>query len=135
MAYKQYDPKKVAVSVGGVPIVGLMSVVFDFANDKRSMHIGTDGNGRHIKSADESGTCKVEITSYSPSNAALLALDLADEPIPIVVMDKSSSADLATAESCTLRKIPPMTKGAEETPLEWLYQFTKGKIVHSGAEE
>lgn len=138
MPIKQYDPKKVSVSVGGVPVSGFADgdmVTVEFTVDKRSMHVGTDGNGRHIKSADESGTVTVRLASYSPSNAALFALDLADEPHPIAVTDKSSSADLFFSESCTLRKVPNMVKGAEETPLEWIYQFTKGEIVHSGAEE
>lgn len=137
MAFYQYDPKKVSVSVGGVPVRGFADgdmVTVEFTSDKRSIHVGTDGNARHIRSVDETGTCTIRLASYSPSNAALFTLDKADEPYPIAVTDKSSNADLFFAESCALRKIPNMVKGAEETPLEWIYQFTRGEIVHSGAE-
>jgi len=137
MPFKQYDPKKVSVSVGGVPVRAFADgsmVQQEYSVDKRSLHIGTDGNGRHIKSADESGTITVRISSYSPSNPLLLALDAADEPFPIAVTDTSSNADLFFAESCTLRKIPNFEKADTEVPLEWIFQYTKGETVHSGAE-
>lgn len=137
MAFYQYDPKKVSISVGGVPLRafadGVMCTI-EYSSDKRSLHVGTDGNARHIKIADETGTITINLASYSPSNASLIALDKLDEPYPIAVTDKSSNADLFFADSCTLRKIPNMEKGKEESSLEWIFQFTKGEIVHSGAE-
>ncbi|NIV93794.1 DUF3277 family protein [candidate division KSB1 bacterium] len=137
MAFKQYDPEKVSVVIGTTPMRAFADgsmVAIEYTVDKRSLHIGTDGNGRHIKSADSSGMVTVRLASYSPSNAALIALDLLDEPFPITVTDKSSSADLFFAESCTVRRIPNMEKSNVETPNEWIFQFVRGNIEHTGAE-
>ena len=137
MPFKQFDPKKVSVSIGGVPCRAFADgtmVTVSYLVDKRSVHVGADGNGRIIKTADESCTLTVRLASYSPTNAALIALDKLDEPVPIAVTDTSSNADLFFAEACSLQKIPDMVKGTEETPLEWTYLCVRGEIVHSGAE-
>jgi len=137
MAFKQYDPKKVSVTVGATPMRAFADgsmIVAEYTTDKRSVHVGTDGNGRHIKSADESGSITIRLASYSPSNAALLALDALDEPYPITVTDNSSNADLFFAESCALRKVPNMEKSNVEVPTEWIFNFTRGEIAHTGAE-
>ena len=137
MPYKQFDPKKVAVSIGGVPCRAFADgtmITVETIVDKRSLHVGSDGQGRHIKTADESCLVTLRLASYSPTNAALIALDQADEPFPIAITDASSSADLFFSDSSTVRKIPNMVKGTEENPLEWIFQCVKGQIIHSGAE-
>lgn len=135
--FKQYDPAKVSISVGGVPLSAFADgtmVTVEYSADKRTKHIGTDGQGRLIRTRDLSGTVTIRLASYSPSNGALLALDAADEPHPITIADKSSSADLFFAATCGLQKIPNMEKADTEVPLEWTYLFINGEIVHSGAE-
>ena len=137
MPTKQFDPKKVSVSIGGIPCRmfadGTMITV-SYVVDKRSLHIGSDGFGRHIKTADASCLMTVRLASYSPTNAALTTLDALDEPAPIAITDTSSNADLFFSDSCALRKIPDMVKGTEETPNEWVYQCISGQILHTGAE-
>lgn len=138
MSFKQYDPTKVSVSVGAVLARAFADgemVTVEFAEDKRTKHIGTDGQGRHILNMDRSGTVTLRLASYSPTNAEIIALDLLDQPFPITVTDKSSNADLFFADSCTLTKVPNLVKGAEESPNEYVFQFINGTIVHSGAEE
>jgi hypothetical protein len=102
--------------------------------DKRSVHVGADGNGRLIKTADNSCTVTVRLASYSPTNGALIALDKADNEFPIAITDTSSAADLFFAETCAVQKIPDMVKGTDETALEWNFLCVRGEIVHSGAE-
>jgi hypothetical protein len=138
MAFSQYDPLKVTCTVSGVPIRGWADgemIVVEDTVDKRSKHIGTGGEGRHIKSADKSGTITIRLADYSPSNAVLLAVDEVDEPVTITVTDKSMNADLFAADSCTLVKVPNMTKGAETSINEWAFQYITRKLIHSGAEE
>jgi hypothetical protein len=135
--FKQYDPTKVSVSIGtvlGRAFADGEMVTVEFSEDKRTKHIGTDGQGRHILNMDRSGTVTVRFASYSPTNAEIIALDLLDQPFPITVTDKSSTADLFFADSCTLTKVPNMVKGSEEAPNEYVFQFIRGEIVHSGAE-
>lgn len=138
MAYKQYDPTKVTVTVGGVAMSGFADgemITVEFSNDFRAKHIGTDGQGRHVKMADRSGVITIRLSDYSPSNAVLTAVDVTDVPVPITVTDKTSEADLFFAESCMLQKMPNMVKGKDASENEWPFQFIRGTMVHSGAEE
>ena len=137
MPYKQFDPTKVSVSIGGVPARGYADgtmVTVESLVDKRSVHVGADGNGRLIKTADTSHRVTLRLASYSPTNPLLIALDKLDEPFPIAITDASSASDLFFAETCAVQKIPNMTKGTEETPLEWTFLCVRGDMVHSGAE-
>ncbi len=136
--FKQYDPDLTTTVVNGIAMRGFSDgdmVIWEYTNDKRSMHIGTQGDGRHIKHADRSGKVTIRLASFSPSNLVLQTIDAADVPVAIATTDKASAADLASASSCALLKTPNMTKGAEGSTNEWVFQFTKGQILHSGAEE
>lgn len=136
MAFKAYDPTKVTVTVGGVAMSAFADgemVTVEFSSDFHTKHIGTDGQGRHVKTADRSGMVTIRLAAYSPSNAVLTAVDVADVPVPITVTDKRSLADLFFAESCKLVKLPNMVKGKEEAEYEWQFQFINGKMTHSGA--
>jgi hypothetical protein len=138
MAFLQYDPTKVTVTVGPVAMGGWADgemITVEYSTDERSKHIGTGGEGRHIRSADKSGTIMIRLADYSPSNAVLQTVNAVDEPVPITVTDKTSNADLFFAESCALVKVPNMVKGAEASINEWTFQFISGTIAHTGAQE
>lgn len=135
----QYDPTKVSVVIGvgvGATIRGFADgsmVSAEYTEDENMIHIGTDGYGCHIPSANKSGEVTVRLAAYSPSNAFLTALHLSGVPFPITVTDKSSNADLFFADSCKVKKRPPFEKSNEATMNEWVFNFIRGEIVHSGA--
>jgi hypothetical protein len=138
MAFEQYNPTKVSVIIGA--IIGRAfadgeMITVEFAEDKRSMHIGTDGQGRHIRNMNASGTITIRFADYSPTNDLIMALDKADQPFPITVTDKSSTAGLFFADSCTLSKIPNFVRGKEATENEYVFNFTNGTVFQSGATE
>jgi len=134
----QYDPTKVSVVMGGVPLRGFADgdmVSIEYTNDQRSVHVGTQGEGRHIKSNDLSGTATVRLADYSPSNDALMLIHRADTPLPLVVTDKSTNAGLFFAASAMVQRVPNMVKGSEASMNEWVLEFVKGEINHSGAKD
>jgi len=136
--YKQYDPSKVMLILGTFPIRGFADgdmIVAEYTEDKRTMHVGTDGEGRHVKQLNRSGTITIRLADYTPSNAVIAGLDLLDEPFPITVVDKASNGDLFFAASCTLRKEPPFAKGKEAKENEYVFQFVNGALTHMGAIE
>lgn len=136
--YKQYDPKSVSVILGVVPIRGFADdtmVTVSFDEPKRSKHIGVDGEGRHIKNGDRSGTVTVHLADYSPSNATITGLDALDEPFPITIVDKKSNGDLFFAGSCALQEEPDFVKGKEAQNNEYVFQFIKGNAARMGAKE
>jgi len=138
MALKQYDPEKVTVVLGAVIARAFADgemITATFTEDKRSVHVGTDGEGRHIRNRNASGTVTVRLADYSPTHDLIMALDTADQPFPITVTDKTSKVALFFADSCTLSKVPDFTRGKEATEPEYVFNFVKGTIVHSGAAE
>ena len=133
-----YDPKKVIVNFGGATIRGFADgemINAEYSTDQAMMHVGTDGEGQHVFSADRSGTCTIRLAAGSPSNAVLAAFEKAKQPVPLTVVDKSSLADLVFAPSAIVQKVPAMVKGNELAMNEWIIQFTKGEIIHSGSKE
>lgn len=138
MAKKIYSPKKVSVTIGGVPITGWADgdmLVVTYDTDEHSKHIGTGGEGRFIKSEDVSGVATFRLADYSEANAVMQAVQKAGVEVPITVTDKSSNADVFTTDAAVVRKTPDFQKGADAKMNEWPFLFIRGLIVHSGAGE
>ncbi len=134
---QQYDPKKVSV-VFGSTLRGFADgtmITVDYTVDQRSMHIGATGDGRHVKSADESGTITVRLADYSPSNGVLQGIHFADIPIPFIITDKSSKGATFFTKSAMIQKVPAFERGADPSINEWMIQFTKGTTAHAGAKD
>jgi hypothetical protein len=133
-----YDPTKVSVSVNGVGITGFADgdmFIAEFATNKTSTHIGTGGEGRFILSKDASGTCTIRLADYSNANAALSIIDTAGVPVALTCTDKTSNADLFFTEAAMVQKVPNLQKGNEAKMNEWVFEFIRANIVHSGAAE
>jgi hypothetical protein len=133
-----YDPTKVSVSVNSVGITGFSDgdmFMAELTTDKITGHIGTGGEGRFIESKDRSGTCTIRLADYNNANAALTAIDTAGVPVAITVTDKTSNADLFFTEAAMVQKTPNFEKGAEAKTVEWVFQFLRASIIHSGAAE
>lgn len=140
--YTGYDPQKVTVQCVH-PVVGPHKcrafgddnmVEAAYNTDFGSVFVSTDGEGRHIKSADRSGTITIPVADNSPTNEYFTAVVAAGEPMAVTVTDKSSKADLFFAGSVSLKTMPNMSKGRDNTVNEWVWNFTNGKMVRSGAE-
>lgn len=134
---QQYDPKKVSV-VFGSTLRGFADgtmVTVAYTSDQRSMHVGADGEGRHIKMADKSGTVTIRLADYSPSNGALQSIHTADTPIPLIITDKTSKGATFFTKSAMVQKVPDFERAAESTMNEWIIQFTSGTTVHAGAKD
>jgi hypothetical protein len=138
MGFKQYDPTKVTTIIGAITARAFADgemITVTFTEDKRSVHVGTDGQGRHILNKNASGTITVRLADYSPTHDLIMALDAADQPFPMTVTDKTTTAALFFADSCTLSKIPDFTRGKEATEVEYVFNFVNGTVFHSGATE
>lgn len=133
-----YDPAKVNIIVGGFPVTGLADgtmIEVDFVNDNSSLHIGTQGEGRHIDSKDRSAIATIRLADYSASNDSFQTLFELGVPFPILVQDKTTKAALAFAESCKVRKVPVWGRGDVTTINEWPFQAVRASIVHSGDKD
>lgn len=138
MTKQFYDPTKVSVSVNKVGITGFADgdiFTAEFTTNKVSKHIGTGGEGRFILSKDVSGTCTIRLADYSNANAGLSVIDKAGVPVAITVTDKTSNGDLFFTEAAMVQKVPNFQKGNEAKMNEWVFEFIRADIVHSGAAD
>lgn len=141
--YKAFTPAKVGVTFGlpGVPGAkhrvrgfgesSMIKVAFD--SDFGEVAKAVDGLNRHVDLMDRAGTIEVTLGQHSESNAIFSAMTALNVPVPVTITDKSSSADLFFAGSVKVRKMPDMEKGKSNTENVWVFQFTRGTMVHSGA--
>lgn len=105
MALSTYDPKKVTVLFGGVPIGGFADGVFiniSRSNDSFTKHSGADGDLTRVKQNDKSGECVITLAQSSASNDYLTGVAIADEltndgVLPLLVKDLTGRSTFVSA--------------------------------------
>lgn len=124
---KTYNPKKVAVIIGGFTMSGFadgefVSVAMD--NDQWDLKVGTDGEGTRSKSNDFSGTIKVTLMQSSDSNAILQAFwnsdRLSDSGVFPVLIKDNSGKSLYAADQCWVQKQTEGKFGKTVESREWM---------------
>lgn len=136
--YAQYDPDKVIVLVGGHRVrafgeTSMIDVAYD--EDRRTMRKSVDGPARHVEIKAKSGTVAISLADFSPSNEKFQLADDGSLILPIVIKDQNSKAALFATQSAMVQKNPNFKRGKEPEDNEWVFQFTIGKVVHTGAKE
>ncbi len=140
--YQSYNPDKVTVQCVH-PIAGPHKVrafgddtMVDagFTTDFGSVFVSTDGEARHVDSADRSGDIIIPLADNSPSNLFFATVIESKIPMSVTITDKSSKADLFFAGSVKLKGMPRFTKKKGNVINEYSWNFTKGKMVRAGAE-
>ena len=139
MPLKQYDPEKVIITAGlpgaGFTVRDWVSATFAPSVDKRSLSISTTGGGRHIKSADQSGVLTIVLKDFSITNTTFEALDAAEQPFPISMIDKTSNGKVFFSDDTMVRRDPDLDFQADPTDVTWTLQCVKATAVQAGAAE
>lgn len=140
--YTSYDPQKVTIQCVH-PIAGPHKcrafgdgtmVDAGFTTDFGTVFVSTDGEARHVQSADRSGDIIIPVADNSPTNEYFTTVVESKTPMSVTITDKSSKADLFFAGSVMLKTMPRMVKKADNNVNEWAWNFTKGKMVRAGSE-
>jgi len=134
-----YDPKQVAVIVGGVPVSGFADGTFvtvERSNDLFTKVSGGDGIVSRSKSNDKSGTITITLQQTSPSNDILQGVALLDEVsnngvVPIIIQDFSGRTTLVSAFGW-VKKSPKAEFSKEITNREWAFDCADLEIKHGG---
>ena len=129
MSVKTYDPKEVAVIVGGQIIDGYADGTFvtvERSEDSFSLQMGTDGEGTRSKSNNKSGKITIVLRQGAPSNAILSAFIQSDELngsgiVPVLVKDNSGSS-LYAAETAWVMKPASSEFGRESGSREYVLE-------------
>ena len=124
-----YDPKNVAVIVGGKSLSGFGDNTFvKISRNEQAFNlkIGVDGEGSRAKSNNFSGKIEVTLMQTSASNDVLSAYALTDQLsnkgiVPILVRDNNGTT-LATALSAWVQKLPETEFNKEVGMRTWIFE-------------
>jgi hypothetical protein len=124
---RTYDPKKVIVTVGGVPMSGYADGTFisvERDNDTWSKVSGADGAVSRAKSNDRTGTLTLTLQQTSPSNDVLSGFARVDEisndgVVPISVTDLGGRTVIFSAFGW-VQKPPTVEMAKEISNREWV---------------
>jgi len=123
---RTYDPKKVVLSFGGIPISGYADGTFINVareSDSFTKTSGADGVVSRAKSNDKSGMVTVTLAQTSPSNDILSSIAQLDEKLntgvlPLICKDNSGRS-LFAANNAWIRKPADAPFGKEIDNREW----------------
>lgn len=126
MAVKTYNPKKVAVIVGGAIMSGFADgefVTISMDEDQWELKVGTDGEGTRSKQNNNSATVKIMLMQSSDSNVVLQGFwnsdKLSDAGVfPLLIKDNSGKS-LYMAEQAWIQKQPEAKFGKAAETREW----------------
>lgn len=140
MSLGVYDPKRLLVIVGTIPITGFVDGEFVSVSKNEeawSYTAGADGGGTRTRMRRPDGRITLTLQAVNASNASLNALAQADEltpgglPYPIQINDLLIGS-LASAPTAWCVKIPDLVRGNEAPTVEWVFETDNLIISHGG---
>lgn len=137
---RTYNPARVLVLVGGVPLQGFSDGTFvEIApmSDRVTSKSGADGEVARSIGTDKRHTITITLQQTSPSNDALSAMLLADElsggglPVPVMVQDLSGRT-VFSADRSWISKAPSLTYASEIEDRTWTMETGKPSVYTVG---
>lgn len=129
MAVLTYDPKQVAVVIGGQVISGFADGTFVKVERNEpafNLKVGVDGEGTRAKSNNKSGKYTITLMQSSSSNDYLSSLAQSDEAsnsgvVPVYVNDKSGRS-LYSSLTAWVQKYADGEYQKETTTRTWVIE-------------
>jgi hypothetical protein len=139
MGVKTYDPKQVAVIVGGKILHGFGDGTFIVAERNEqafNLKVGVDGEGTRAKSNNKSGKVTLTLMQSSGSNDDLSAFAVADElsnsgAVPLLIQDHSGRT-LCTALTAWIQKYANAEFAKEVSTRSWVLETDELVIFDGG---
>lgn len=141
MAFKEYDPRQVTVSLAGNVLRGFADGTFvrvQMESDAFTDVVGTDGEVSRSRSSDDRATVTFLLMQTSDSNDVLSALHNLDKTTPggagvgaLEIRDRNGRAYYRAAEAW-ISKAPDVEFGREPGPREWAIRCAKMIRVDGG---
>ncbi len=136
---RTYAPKRVQVIYGADILTGFMDGTFievDKTSDDFTPHVGADGEGARVQSADESGSVTLTLMQTSASNDLLQAARDADKQTSqgtksLMVKDGSGTT-LILAPEAWIRKLPKVGMAGEKGSRVWVFDSTDLQVKVGG---
>ena len=139
MSLKTYDPKKVILAIGGVPIGGYADgtfITFEKTEDAYSIHSGADGEVARAKSNNRTGAFVITLAQTSDSNDVLSALAQLDERanagvVPALFKEIGGNTTVFSG-TVWIRKMANIEYGKEITNREWTIDAAESEVFVGG---
>jgi len=139
MEVKTYDPKKVILTVGGIPIGGYADgtfIQFEYDEDAFSKVTGADGITSRSKTNNYGGMLTVTLAQTSLSNNVLSALVIADRLsnsgiVPVIAKEIGGTTIVFSANGW-VRKQANLEYSKEITDREWVLDLVDVDVVIGG---
>jgi hypothetical protein len=127
MGLKTYDPAKVMITLGGVPITGFADGTFvsvEPAGDRFTKKVGADGEVSRTKSNDNTSRVTLTLKQTSLSNTYLNTLKESDRLLnagvrPLSITDLSGTTILFWPQAW-VAAVPGQEFGKEEGDRAWV---------------
>ena len=150
-----YDPRQVALIVGGHQVTGLADGTFlEWTPEGQDWEdiSGADGHVARSKTNDRRGTLTLTLAQTSPSNEILSALLTADRAdgrgvVPVLVKERGANAPtLLSSAGAWIMQPPDVTYNKEVGEREWQLRgawdvfvgggrFSEGRSINSITED
>lgn len=118
-----YNPKKVQTIVDGYTLTGFgedTMIEASRMSEKRSSHVGAQGNVTFSKSADDRAEVTFTLKTTSPANEKLKQLHDSDEEFDFSCIDQNFDGDVgASGSRCVVQDVPDFARGNEVDEVEW----------------
>jgi hypothetical protein len=139
MLVQNYDPTKVVLLVGGIPVSGYADgSMIKCARNQDSMKLtkGADGQGVRSKSPDRSGKVTVSLLQSSASNGVFSALALLDQAsstgvVPVLLKDNNGKV-VWTATEAWVMKPTEASWEKEVKDREWVLECDDLQFAEGG---
>lgn len=123
-----YDPKRVIVTFGGVPIFGFADGSFvsvTAANDRFTKKVGADGEVARVRGNDDTSEVTITLMATSPSNTYLSQILGVDRltnlgQLPLQIVDLSGSV-LFFWPLAWIKKAPDVEFSKEVGDRAWVF--------------
>jgi hypothetical protein len=139
MSLKTYDPKKVILVIGGVPIGGYADgtfILFERTTDMFSKVVGADGEVSRAKSNDKTGQFTITLLQTSDSNDILSGIAELDERlnsgvVPAILKEMNGTTTIFSG-TVWVRKKPNIEYSKEVTNREWVLDAAESEVFVGG---
>lgn len=143
MGYRTvYDITKIGVNIGvdenTFPVEGIVKLSAKRNEETYGKpYVSQDGSFRHVRKNDRSGEIEITISQDSPTNQLIMALNKTGLQFPIMLVDKTTSANAAVAfgDGCMLSKPPDFVREVEQSDLAYVFNCGDLEIHHAGAAD
>lgn len=142
MTVKQYDPAKILITFGAIPISGFAPGTFlkiDASEDAFTLQVGADGEACRTRTNNNSGSVEISLLQSSRVNDLLSQQHELDKIsinglgcVPLLIKDLQGGF-IASAQKAWIRKRPSAEFGDAASARTWVIDTDDLRVIDAGS--